>query len=72
MLAMTLYPEVQAEAHAELDRVMGSERLPDFEDRPNLPYLECVVQESYRWHTAVPIGTAQLFFNATALSILLD
>ncbi|PPR02813.1 hypothetical protein CVT26_009599 [Gymnopilus dilepis] len=56
MLAMTLYPEVQAEAHAELDRVIGSERLPDFEDRPNLPYLECLVQESYRWHTAVPIG----------------
>ncbi|KAJ6505888.1 cytochrome P450 [Mycena vitilis] len=53
-LAMTLYPEVQAKAQAELDSVVGSERLPSFTDRPMLPYLEAVYK--VRWHQAAPMG----------------
>ena len=47
---MTLYPEVQAKAQEELDRVIGPDRLPDFYDREahSLPYLECVIKEVYR------------------------
>ncbi|PCH38762.1 cytochrome P450 [Wolfiporia cocos MD-104 SS10] len=48
MLAMVLYPEVFQKAQAEIDRVIGRERLPDFGDRDSLPYLECVIQEVYR------------------------
>ncbi|PPQ95430.1 hypothetical protein CVT26_008451 [Gymnopilus dilepis] len=56
VLAMVLYPEAQAEAQDEIDRVIGPDRLPEFQDRTSLPYLECLVQETYRWNNAVPIG----------------
>lgn len=32
-------PEVQAKVHAELERVVGGERLVTLADRPALPYL---------------------------------
>lgn len=54
-LAMTLYPEVQRKAREEIDRVVGGERLPRFEDRPNLPYIEAVVKETLRWLQVVPL-----------------
>ncbi|KAJ3478808.1 hypothetical protein NLI96_g9500 [Meripilus lineatus] len=49
------FPEIQKRVHEELDRVLGG-RLPDYADRDSLPYLECVIQESERWHTVVPLG----------------
>ena len=55
-LAMALYPEVQKKAQAEIDTVVGQNRLPDFEDRPSLPYINAVVKESLRWHLVVPLG----------------
>ncbi|KIO29647.1 hypothetical protein M407DRAFT_70131 [Tulasnella calospora MUT 4182] len=56
LLAMTLYPEVQAAAHAEIDRVIGRDRMPTFEDRSNTPYITALIQESLRWNPAGPIG----------------
>ncbi|EPS35311.1 hypothetical protein H072_11345 [Dactylellina haptotyla CBS 200.50] len=53
-LAMTLYPEVQLKAREEIDRVVGN-RLPTFEDRPNLPYVEAVVKETMRWIPIAPL-----------------
>nr|BED43014.1 cytochrome P450 monooxygenase [Trametes versicolor] len=55
-LAMAMYPDVQKKAQAELDRVLGQTRLPEFEDRGNLPYLNAVVKELTRWHVVAPIG----------------
>ncbi|KAA1466823.1 cytochrome P450 [Dentipellis sp. KUC8613] len=55
-LAMTLHPEVLKKVQAELDEVVGFDRLPDFADRPSLPYLECVMKELYRWSAPVPLG----------------
>ena len=52
---MALYPEVQKKAQAEIDAVVGPNRLPDFEDRPFLPYINAVVKESMRWHLVVPL-----------------
>lgn len=45
---MVLHPEVYKRAQEEIDRVIGSERLPDFDDREALPYLECVIKEVLR------------------------
>jgi cytochrome P450 len=55
-LAMALHPEVQKKAQAEIDAVVGLNRLPDFEDRPFLPYINAVVKESMRWHIVAPLG----------------
>ena len=48
---MMLHPDVQRKAHEELDRVVGSDRLPEFSDRENLPYLAAVYRESARYAT---------------------
>lgn len=56
MLAMVLHPEVSQKARAELDRVIGTDRLPDFTDRPSLPYLECVIREVFRYVGRVSLG----------------
>lgn len=45
---MVLHQDVYRKAQAELDRVVGPGRLPDFEDREHLPYLECVLKEVFR------------------------
>jgi len=57
---MALYPEVQKKAQAELDAVVGPNRLPDFEDRPSLPYINAILKESMRWYLVGPIGTPSL------------
>ena len=53
---MTLFPEVQQKAQEEIDRVIGNDRLPGFEDRENLPYIEALVKEVFRFHTVAPLG----------------
>ena len=63
---MALYPEVQKKAQAEIDAVIGPDRLPDFQDRPSLPYINAVVKESMRWHLVAPLGG--LFFHQGLLS----
>ncbi|KAJ7578004.1 cytochrome P450 [Mycena floridula] len=50
------HPECQRRCQEELDRVIGSDRLPEFKDRKSLPYLECVLQETLRWNPIVPLG----------------
>jgi len=37
-------PEVLVRAHEELDRVVGSDRPPTFDDVPNLPYINAMVK----------------------------
>ena len=53
---MALYPEVQKKAQAEIDSVIGPNRLPDFQDRSSLPYINAVVKEMARWNLVVPLG----------------
>ncbi|KAF8073623.1 cytochrome P450 [Lyophyllum atratum] len=55
-LAMVLYPECQTKAQEEIDAVVGRDRLPEFHDREQLPYVECLLQETLRWNHAVPLG----------------
>ena len=47
-LAMVKYPAVMKKAQAEIDRVVGPDRLPDWSDRKNLPYLEAIYKEIIR------------------------
>jgi len=44
-LALALHPKVEANAHAEMDRVVGQDRLPTFEDRDQLPYVDAICKE---------------------------
>ena len=53
---MALYPEVQKKAQAEIDAVIGPNRLPDFKDRPSLPYINAVPKKVMHWHLVTPLG----------------
>ena len=53
---MSLYPEVQKKAQEELDRVVGSDRLPTSADRDSLPYLEAWIKELERWQPVAPLA----------------
>ncbi len=53
---MLTYPEVQAQAHAELDEVVGTTRPPTFADLPCLPYIRAMVKETLRWAITAPFG----------------
>ena len=55
-LAMLLYPHTMQKAQAELDRVIGSDRLPDYSDRDSLPYLAALLKEVLRWHVVTTNG----------------
>ncbi len=55
-LALVLFPQVQSRAQAELDLVIGRDRLPTFNDRPRLPYIEALCKELMRWHLVLPMG----------------
>lgn len=44
VLGMVLHPEVQQKAQEEIDRVIGSDRLPSHSDRENLPYVDGIVK----------------------------
>ena len=48
VLAMVLHPEVLEKAQDEMDTVVGTERLPEWDDRESLPYLECILKEILR------------------------
>ncbi|XP_055948627.1 cytochrome P450 4V2-like [Argiope bruennichi] len=58
-----LYPEVQAKLHEELDRAFGSDRdsAITIDDLNNLNYMECVIKESNRIYTIVPIFGRQIY-----------
>ncbi|KAG5645608.1 hypothetical protein DXG03_005746 [Asterophora parasitica] len=56
VLAMVNFPEAQKRAQAEIDEVIGNERLPNFEDRACLPYVEALFRELFRWHGPAPLG----------------
>ncbi|GJC89782.1 tryptamine 4-monooxygenase [Colletotrichum liriopes] len=56
VLCMVLHPEVQEKAQRLIDEVVGDARLPTFEDRPKLPYIDYIVQETLRWCPVSPIG----------------
>ena len=65
---MVLHPDVQAKAQADIDRVVGKDRLPSFDDRPMLPYLDAILRETLRWHPVTPLG---LLYLATIPSLYL-
>lgn len=59
MIAMALHPDKQANAQAEIDSVIGCDRLPLISDRPVLPYVDALVKEVMRWHPMLPLSLAR-------------
>lgn len=56
VLACCAFPETLIPAWEELDRVVGPNRSPHFDDEPNLPYVKAFVKEVLRWRSVAIIG----------------
>ncbi|KAF2792015.1 cytochrome P450 [Melanomma pulvis-pyrius CBS 109.77] len=56
VLNMVLRPDIQEKAQVMIDAVVGPRRLPTFADRPSLPYIDYIVQETLRWCPVSPVG----------------
>ncbi|KAK4703963.1 hypothetical protein P7C70_g2246, partial [Phenoliferia sp. Uapishka_3] len=57
LLACAEYgPSFIPKAQAELDAVVGTERLPTFEDLPDLPYIQAILNETLRWRPIAVLG----------------
>ncbi|KIJ50984.1 hypothetical protein M422DRAFT_159164 [Sphaerobolus stellatus SS14] len=56
ILAMATHPQYMRKAQEELSKVVGQSRLPEFDDRPALPYIEAILKEVLRWFPVVPTG----------------
>ncbi|KAL3474493.1 cytochrome P450 [Aspergillus californicus] len=56
MLALVTAPTAQRIAQAELDSVIGPNRLPVFDDMRKLPYLRALCREVLRWRPVAVLG----------------
>ncbi|OSC97213.1 cytochrome P450 [Trametes coccinea BRFM310] len=58
IMAAARHPQMQARVQAQLDEVVGRDRLPTFADWEKLPEVAAYVQEVYRWRPVTPLGFA--------------
>lgn len=56
ILAMILHPDAVKQAQQELDKVVGKDRLPTWEDEKDLPYLRSLIKEVLRWRAVNKFG----------------
>ena len=53
---MLHYPEKMHKAQLELDTVVGRERMPEYSDYDNLPYVRALLNEVLRWRPVAALG----------------
>ncbi len=61
---MMINPKVQRKVQDELDKVTGSKRLPNMDDRKKTPYVEAVLHEIQRLANPIPS-----IYHATPISV---
>ncbi|KAK5309699.1 hypothetical protein LTR70_010067 [Exophiala xenobiotica] len=60
LLTMVLHPEWQEKVREEITRVVGTDRVIEVTDSPNLVLLRAVIRETLRWRPPVPLGVPRL------------
>jgi cytochrome P450 len=68
ILYMIVYPEIQAEVHQELDRVIAKTEKISFEDRTKLPFVEACIHELLRHIPHFPAGIPHATTNDVTLN----
>ncbi|KJA16708.1 hypothetical protein HYPSUDRAFT_47078 [Hypholoma sublateritium FD-334 SS-4] len=62
-MALATHPHVLKKCQAEVDSVVGPDRLPTYDDEADLPYIKATVRELFRWRpvgpTAIPHASTE-------------
>ena len=56
LLYLSIHKDIQKKCQEEIDHVIGSDRLPDITDRPQLVYIDAVLNEVLRAATIAPLA----------------
>uniref|UniRef100_R4GD54 Uncharacterized protein n=1 Tax=Anolis carolinensis TaxID=28377 RepID=R4GD54_ANOCA len=64
-LLLMKYPEVQAKVQEEIDRVIGPNRVPNAEDRRQMPYTDAVIHEVQRCSDVLPMDLVHMVIHDT-------
>jgi cytochrome P450 len=56
IMAMGAFPDVLAKAQEEVDRIVGTSRIPNKDDLDRLPYIKACMLELLRWRPIIPLG----------------
>ena len=61
-MALATHPHILDKCQAEVDSVVGPDRLPTYDDE--LPYIKATVRELFRWRpvgpTAIPHASTEV------------
>lgn len=68
VLFMLSHPQVLEKVRAEVDRVIGTDRMPTFEHEPELPYLVACIKETLRRRPPTVMGILFIIRNTTYLT----
>ena len=55
VLMMVVNPAVQEKEQAQIDAIVGQDRLPTMEDRPLLPFIDVIFREILRYSPVGPL-----------------
>jgi hypothetical protein len=70
-LAMVKNPRIWKRAQTEIDAFVGTDRLPEFDDRSSLSYVDAIVRETMRWQPPAPLGATMNMISQTASLMIL-
>ncbi|KAM9323971.1 cytochrome P450 2F2-like [Gastrophryne carolinensis] len=65
LLICLKYPDIEAKLREEVDRVIGRDRMPNMEDRLNMPFMQAVMYEVQRFSDIGPINLTHMVTKDT-------
>ncbi|XP_028262265.1 cytochrome P450 2U1 [Parambassis ranga] len=65
LLYMALHTDVQDKVQAEIDKIVGRQRVPSLTDRGRLPFTEATIMEVQRLTVVVPLGIPHMASETT-------
>ncbi|NXC74109.1 CP2U1 protein, partial [Anhinga anhinga] len=67
LLYMSLYPEVQEKVHAEIEAVLGRDKVPSLTHKAQMPFTEATIMEVQRMTTVVPLSIPRMASETAVL-----